>query len=255
MGTDAIPLLVGHRGDMVQYPENSWPGLRAAVAAGACWLEFDVQMCADGRFVLLHDADFRRTAGVPRSVFDLDAPACRGISVHEPERLGERFSPAPTPLLEEVLTWLAAYPQVRAMVEIKTESLQQFGREVVLEALFDVMFGHREQCVLISFDAEALRLARDKAELALGWVLLQYDADQRRRAEALRPDYLICNQKKIPDDESPWRGDWQWMLYDIREARQALAWARRGVGLIESGDICRLLKHPRLATRACRHGR
>lgn len=254
MSTDPVPLLVGHRGDMVQYPENSWRALRAVVEAGACWLEFDVQMCADGRFVLLHDADFRRTASDPRRVFELNAQACRRISVHEPERLGERFSPAPTPLLDEVLVWLSRYPRVRAMVEIKTESLQHFGREVVMDALLDVMFPHRDQCVLISFDIEALHFARKRAAPALGWVLYRYNAEHRRRAERLQPHYLICNHEKIPGDESPWPGPWQWMLYDIRDSRQVLDWARRGVGLIESGDICRLLKHPRLATRVCRHG-
>jgi len=254
MTTDPVPQLVGHRGDMVQYPENSWPALRAAVAAGACWLEFDVQMCADGGFILLHDANFRRTASDPRRVFELDAQACSRISVHFPERFDEHFFPAPAPLLDEVLEWLSAYPEVRAMVEIKTESLKHFGRETVMRALLKVMAPHRDQCVLISFDAEALRLARKQVALELGWVLHKYNGKYRKRAERLNPHYLICNHKKIPHDETPWPGDWQWMLYDIRDPQQALAWARRGVGLIESGDICRLLKHPRLAVRACRHG-
>ena len=52
-----IPQLVGHRGYMAHYPENTWLGLEAALNAGACWLEFDVQMCAGGHFVLLHDSD------------------------------------------------------------------------------------------------------------------------------------------------------------------------------------------------------
>ncbi|MCG6866062.1 MAG: hypothetical protein LJE58_11615, partial [Thiogranum sp.] len=37
---------------MHRYPENSRPGLQAALEAGACWLEFDVQMCPDGEFVV-----------------------------------------------------------------------------------------------------------------------------------------------------------------------------------------------------------
>ena len=254
MDTDAIPLLVGHRGDMVHYPENTWPALRAAVEAGACWLEFDVQMCADGRFVLLHDADFRRTGNDPRQVFDLDLAACRRISVHYPERFADRFSPAPPPLLDEVLAWLCGYPELRAMVEIKTESLQHFGREAVMAALLAALAPLRRRCVLISFDHEALRLARRQAGLEVGWVLHRYDGESRRRAEGLRPQYLICNHRKINHHETPWRGDWRWMLYDIREPRQALQRAGQGVELIETGDITRMLKHPRLARRACAHG-
>jgi len=254
MITDRIPQLVGHRGDMVQYPENSWPALRAAVEAGACWLEFDVQMCADGGFMLLHDADFRRTANDPRSVFELDAQACSRISVHFPKRFDEHFSPAPTPLLDEVLEWLSAYPGVRAMVEIKTESLKHFGRETVMRALLKVMASHRDQCVLISFDDEALHLARKDVAPELGWVLHKYNGRYRKCAERLNPQYLICNHRKIQRHEIPWPGNWRWMLYDIRDPQQALKWAQQGVELIETGDICRLLKHPQLAERACRHG-
>jgi glycerophosphoryl diester phosphodiesterase len=63
--TEPLPELVAHRGSLLRYPENTWLGLEAALKAGACWLEFDIQMCADGRFVLLHDADFNRTAKHP----------------------------------------------------------------------------------------------------------------------------------------------------------------------------------------------
>ncbi len=254
MTTERIPQLVGHRGDMVQYPENSWPALQAAVDAGACWLEFDVQMCADGGFVLLHDAGFQRTGNDPRDVFGLDAQACSRISVHDCKRFGEDFFPAPTPLLDDVLEWLSAYPDVRAMVEIKTQSLQHFGREAVMCALLNVMAPYRDQCVLISFDDEALHLAGKSMAPELGWVLHKYNDAYRERAERLKPHYLICNDRKIPPYETPWPGSWRWMLYDIRDPQQALDWAQRGVDLIETGDICRLLKHPRLARRGCRHG-
>ena len=253
MTADRIPQLVGHRGDMQQHPENSWAALHAAVDAGACWLEFDVQMCADGKFVLLHDADFRRTGADPRSVFELDAETCRTISVHDPDNFGECFSPAQTPLLDKVLKWLSTLPGIRAMVEIKTESLEHFGCEVVMRELLDTLGKHQDQCVLISFDDAALQFAAKHASLELGWVLHKYDDTHRQRAEQLKPHYLICNQRKIPQGESLWAGDWHWMLYDIMDPAQALDWAQRGIELIETGDITKLLQHPLLAQRGCRH--
>ncbi len=254
MTTDKIPQLVGHRGDMLQHPENSWAALRAAVEAGACWLEFDVQMCADGKFVLLHDANFQRTGADTQSVFDLDAESCRNISVHYPEIFADRFVPAPTPLLDEVLEWLSTQPGVGAMVEIKSESLEHFGREIVMRALLDTLGDYQAQCVLISFDDAALRYAARHTSLELGWVVAQYNDAHRQRAEQLKPHYLICNQRKVQPGEPLWSGDWRWMLYDILEPSQALAWAQQGVDLIETGDITRLLKHPQLAKRSCRRG-
>ncbi|TCK17366.1 glycerophosphoryl diester phosphodiesterase [Thiogranum longum] len=253
MTTENIPWLVAHRGDMREYPENSWPALQAAVEAGACWLEFDIQMCADGTFVLLHDADFRRTGEDTRSVFNLDAADCRDISVHQADKFGDRFKPAVTPLLDEVLTWLSEQTNVRAMVEIKTESLDHFGRENVISTLLETLHGHYDRCVLISFDDTALHLVSHTDPLQIGWVLHRYNDAQRKRAEQLNPDYLICNQKKIPSDEPLWSGTWQWMLYDILDPQQALGWAQRGIRLIETGDITRLIKHPLLARNACRH--
>ena len=101
MTEPATPQLVAHRGYMHRYPENSRPGLQAALEAGACWLEFDVQMCPDGEFVVLHDDNFVRTAGVDQSVFDLDSDRI-AISVHEPQRFAARFAPTPVATLTSI---------------------------------------------------------------------------------------------------------------------------------------------------------
>ncbi len=254
MTTEPVPQLVAHRGDMQQYPENSWPALRAAVEAGACWLEFDVQMCADGSFVLLHDTDFQRTGLDTRQVFDLDSETCRNISVHQPDCFKNCFVPTPVPQLDEVLAWLDTLPAVRAMVEIKAESLDHFGCETVMQALLETLTPHSEHCVLISFNDEALQFASRHASLELGWVIHRYDDLHKQRAEQLNPHYLICNQQKIPSHKALWAGAWRWMLYDIRDPQQAIEWAQQGIDLIETGDIIRLLKHPLLARRGCRHG-
>ena len=43
------------------------------------------------------------------------------------------------------------------------------------------------------------------------------------------------------------------MLYEINDPRQAIAWAIRGVALIETADIGAMLQDGRLGERACRH--
>lgn len=249
----AIPQLVAHRGDMQHYPENTWRALEAALHAGACWLEFDVQMCADGGFVLLHDETFRRTGDSGDSVFDL-ASLDIAASVHEPQRFGERFAATPVARLTEVLDRLAAFPGVRAMVEIKQESLDRWGLEPVIQKLIPLLETHRRQCTLIGYNAEVLSYCRQHSDLSVGWVLKDYDTLHEDSARRLAPDYLICNYTKIPRGETPWPGPWQWMVYDITDAGLALEWARRGVALVETADIGTLLEHPVLARRACRHG-
>jgi glycerophosphoryl diester phosphodiesterase len=249
-----IPLLVAHRGYLDRYPENTWLGLEAALAEGACWLEFDVQMCADGRFILSHDADFQRTAGNARSVFASRSDRLEDISVHEPQRFGQSFAPLPVSGLADVMQQLRRFPDVRAMVEIKTESLQHWGLEEVMDPLLRQLDPFRDQCVLISFSKAALQYAQARTALEIGWVLTRYDAEHLEQARQLRPGYLICNETKLPAEAPPWPGGWQWMLYDIRDPDSALGWAQRGVGLIETAAIGTLLQHPALGRRACRHG-
>lgn len=253
MKSPPIPQLVGHRGYLRCYPENTWISLEAALDLGAPWLEFDIQLCRDGGFVLLHDDNFRRTAGRDQSVFALESDVI-GISVHEPARFGDRFLPTAVVTLKDVLRRLSSFPGAGAMVELKQESIDHWGLARVMQELAPLLL-QRINCVLISFNREALRWCRRHcAGIRTGWVLQSYDDASRTLAEQLNPDFLICNQLKLPAGRAPWPGNWQWMLYDIVDPEAALNWAALGIDLIETADIGGMLQHPLLQRRAIRHG-
>lgn len=253
MHKTVIPGLVAHRGDMKNRPENSWRSIEAALEAGACWLEFDVQMCSDRTLVILHDEDLFRTAGIRKSVFDTTHEELGDISIHHAARFKQRFLPTPVTTLEEVLQRLSAFTDVRAMVEIKAESLDHFGLTTVMDALL-VLLKPWPRHVLISFSSQAIEYAQHNSSLKTGWVLKRYDAHHQQRAARLNPDYLICNHRKLPLNKQPWPGEWTWMLYDICDPQLAIQWAKQGVALIESGDITQMLRHPLFAGGRCKHG-
>src|SRR5580658_9299505 len=48
-------VVISHRGEHLHHPENTMPAFRAAVEAGADFIEVDVRTTADGRLVLQHD--------------------------------------------------------------------------------------------------------------------------------------------------------------------------------------------------------
>lgn len=58
----------GHRGASALLPENTLEAFERAVADGANALEMDVHRTADGHFVVIHDPDGGRTAGVDERV-------------------------------------------------------------------------------------------------------------------------------------------------------------------------------------------
>jgi glycerophosphoryl diester phosphodiesterase len=232
---------------MHRYPENSISGIKAAIDAGACMIEFDVQMTADQTFVLLHDDKFKRTAGVAGSVFDQSISA--SISIHEPDRFNDQFKSEPLPQLEQVLALVSANPQLTVFVEIKEESLKQWGVDHVMSKLIAALRPIQQQCAIISFVLDAVSYVKSQSKFRAGWVLHRYDEQHQMQAQQLSPQYLICNYKKVTD--VLWPGSWQWMLYDIDKPELALMWANKGAALIETSDIGGMLKHPVLAECAC----
>ena len=245
-----IPVLVAHRGYCAHTPENTLTAMRAAIDAGACCIEFDVQLCADKKFAVIHDDSLLRTCGVEGSVFDASLAELQAISAHEAARFGDRFFPEPIPGIEQLLELIGSHPALTAFVEIKEESLVRWGIENVMQLLVAVLEKYRQQCVVISFSHEAITYVKHHSSLRTGWVLAQYDAAHRAVAEQLQPDFLVCNQRKINTAE-PWPGRWQWMLYAVETARLALDWGARGAGLIETDHIVELLQDEVLQRGGC----
>ncbi len=246
------PELIAHRGYALRYPENTLPALRAAIEAGARYLEFDVQLTADGVPVLAHDADLWRTAGLERSLLDLTLAEVMEIEVNETARLGMRFSGVHIPLLGEATTLLSEHPHVTAFVEIKRASLVRFGLEFVVHRVIEAVRPVLDRCVIISFDRAAIEHARRSGATAIGWVLEEWSDDVRASAEALGPEYIFCDYRMIPADAELWPGPWRWALYEIIEPDLALSLAAAGAELVETMAIKEMLSDRRLIRPARR---
>ena len=55
------PLIIGHRGASADAPENTLAAFALALEQGADGIELDVQLCADGVPVVMHDDTVDRT--------------------------------------------------------------------------------------------------------------------------------------------------------------------------------------------------
>lgn len=228
------PAIVAHRGYAGRYPENTLSAVEAALRAGVRHVEVDVQLTADGVPVLFHDDALRRTTGRPGRITRTAWADLAGLSAGEPARLGDRFPDTPIPRLAGLVELLRGWPEALAFVEIKQESLDAMGTATVVERAMRDLQPLLAQCVVISFDAGAAAEAR-RLGARIGWVLSAWTPAQRARAEALAPEYLFCNHRKLPRGDAPlWPGPWQWACYEVTEAALALRLARRGVALIES---------------------
>jgi glycerophosphoryl diester phosphodiesterase len=229
--------LVAHRGNALDFPENTLSAFESALLLGARWLELDVQLSSDHVPVVIHDPLLARTTGLPGSVFDHPASALCSFNAGEPGRFGARFGAVRLPLLTEVLALIATRPEVTLFVEIKTESLEYFGHPLVVGRVLEALEALPRQCVVISFDLPAVRRARQLGGLPIGWVLTSYDDSAREQCAALAPDFVFCNHRKFPAASALWAGPWRWASYEVRSAALAHQLAARGVPLIETMAI------------------
>lgn len=97
------PAICGHRGASGHAPENTLVAFKKARELGATWIEFDVQLSADGVPVILHDDTLERTTnlGQPLRPTALTVAQLKELdagSWFAPEFAGEKI-----PTLEEVL--------------------------------------------------------------------------------------------------------------------------------------------------------
>jgi len=247
------PTLVAHRGHAALWPENTLPALDAAVRARARWVEVDVQLCADGVPVLLHDADFERAAGRATSLFELTAKQATAIPLSYPGRFGTRFSsaqaPCRVPTLADFAAWLAEQPDVRAFVELKVESLQRFGRVAVLQACMRALAPAQGRWAPISFDDGVLALAREAGCPELGWVVRSFDETVARRARALPARWLFCNHERLPPGPLP-GGPWEWVIYEVGDLSLARTLLGRGARWLETMAVAALAEGLRTPPRA-----
>ena len=231
-----LPELVAHRGWPRRYPENTLVSIEAAIAAGARYVEVDVQLTRDLVAVLFHDENIRRVCGMEGTVSHYTFEELRRFPASEPGRFGTRYAHERIPALTELAALLARHPGVTAFIELKREALDSFGIETVLARVRQDLQPVREQCVLISFALEALAAARS-AGWRVGAVIEHWRERKQPGLQALAPGFLFCDVNGLP-----WWGKLRFpgakvVIYEVDNPEIAHKLMARGADLIETFAI------------------
>src|SRR5262245_13950817 len=233
--------IVAHRGNARDCPENTMPAFLSALTLGVGHLELDVQLTSDAVPVVLHDPTFRRTGGVPGRVHDRTYAELRDIDVSERRRFGRRFEGTRIPSLAEVVALLDEYANLTLFVEIKSESVDRFGLDLVVRRVVRTVSPHSDRCVVISFDFGAVAHARALGHARVGWVLSDMRARSRDATMVLTPEFIFVDHKKLPRRGPLWPGPWHWVVYEVATMPLARTLERRGVEFIETMAVEKMM--------------
>src|SRR3984893_8626775 len=160
-------LVIAHRGASGNAPENTLAAFKQAVAQGAAFIETDLQLSRDARFVAIHDATVDRTTSGRGAVHDLTLAELRRLDAGS--WFGSEFAGERIPTLEEIFEF-SKKNDVVFYLEIKPGG-SWGGEHAMVGALRES--GEIPRTVVISFDA-AIVLSLRKIEPTLMTGLL-YD--------------------------------------------------------------------------------
>ena len=103
---------IAHRGYVTKGVENSIESLVGASEAGADYVELDILLTKDNKFVVMHDYNLKRLAGINKRVQDMNYDEIVGLPIKQ----GEHTSTIPS--LEEFVT-KAKELNIKLVIELK----------------------------------------------------------------------------------------------------------------------------------------
>ena len=147
--------VVAHRGFSGQKPENTLAAYRAAVEVGANGAECDIRRATDGVIYIMHDGNFKRTAGHDIPAGTIPYTEIAQFDAGEGEKI---------PTLEEYLALLKG-TKTRPVVEIKEDGFEAQVVETIRA------FELEREAVVIDFSAARVKKIREIApEICAAWL-------------------------------------------------------------------------------------
>jgi glycerophosphoryl diester phosphodiesterase len=224
--------LVARRGNSAEYPENTLPALRSAIALGARFIEIDVHLSTDGTPMVCRDQELVRGGSAIATAAELQQ-----LEAGEIERFGEQFRGTHMPTLATALGLVARRPEITLFVVVGRHSLGRFGHEQTVARVLHTLKPFRSRCILVSPDLTAVHSARAIGACPTAWVLPAYDDHTRLKYEALQPDYLFCDRSFLAGTAPLWRGPWRWAIHEIDSLEEALSLAQRGADFVVTRQV------------------
>ena len=199
-----LPLLIAHRGESFDAPENTHAAFDLAWRRGVDAIELDVHLTADGEVVVCHDDDLLRTGGEKWVIAECTLSDLRKVDVGRWKNAsftGERI-----PTLAEVLARVPAGKKV--FVEVKRGSkLANHGQYVVGRVLKTLPAG--VLICVISFDHDLIGQSKSASPTTEAAYLFEVKQDATNGAWSPTPTEMAqtaaaANANAVDVEDGPW---------------------------------------------------
>ena len=224
------PLIIGHRGAAADAPENTLAAFTLALAQGADGVELDVQLCADGVPIIIHDTTVDRTCDGTGRVADLSLAELRLLTIDNDH---------PIPTLDDLFATFGR----RTLYNVELKALGR-GGDALAAAVARAISAHgvAEQVLISSFSPFTLRAARRHLPPGVPLALLRERRATRAahallRAAADHPHHPLIDESLMA--WARWRGLRvnAWTVDDPAEARRLLQLGVHGIITNRPGEI------------------
>ena len=135
-------LVMSHRGDSNEAPENTIPAIELAIEKMSDYVEIDVHESKDGEIVVIHDASLKRTTGVDKAVKNMTYAELRELDAGS--FFAREFAGTKIPTLMEVLD--VCKSKINVNIEIKSDTGDS---EAFIKKITELVkeYGMEEQCI------------------------------------------------------------------------------------------------------------
>jgi glycerophosphoryl diester phosphodiesterase len=221
-----IPWIIAHRGASGHAPENTIAAFQRAVELGATFIETDLHLTRDARFVAIHDAVLDRTTNGHGAVREFTLAGVKELDAgmwFDRQFMGQRI-----PTLEEVLAFASEHDVV-FYLELKFEAA--WGMHHTLAATIQSS-GNAARTIVISFDPGTLKAMRQvDASIMMGLLVEKARPDMVKAALDAGARQLCPRADLVTRDlvERAHGADLQVVTWTVNDAPQMRAMIEAGV--------------------------
>lgn len=167
--------LTAHRGLSAIEPENTLPAFKAACEAKYNYVEFDIEPTSDGKWIVMHDDDLRRTTNGHGKITERTLAEVSALKIDNGANI-ENYTDLRVPTFEETMALLDRYyPNTKPMIEIK--SIGKNNLDSLIEFFKDYAARGRST-IVVSFDKDIIDTLYKECPEQTYWLLTSELSDE-----------------------------------------------------------------------------